>query len=525
MSATAGPVVLCLDGFNTELLNEALAAGHLPQLRRIQEAGQTLTLVHQKQFRNERCWEIFLTGTDQPHCGSSFDPARYAYFNESPQRGAATLQPPFYAQADLRVCTFDLLGPLVPGLPGLQLSGWGSELNAAAALSDPPGLMDEMLQRHGADPKLVTSMAVRDPRTGAPERSYRMPNLYDPVGTARFASNLVEAVQRRTAILLDLLQRGPWDLVLAAIVEGHSANHALWHWQRPHPAADAADAERGAVMRVMQAIDASIGQVRAALAPGQPLAVLTLDHTVANTMDLPTMAFLPEWLLRWNFPGRVALVGGEPAGAPPVWPADRHWKEVIWGQCSPWGRAHLSSPQDLEAQGEALSWNPARWYQPLWPQMKVFALPSVSDGYVRLNVQGREANGQVAPADYDATLAQLEQGLRGLRDGRTGQPLVQRLQRTRRAPHEHPELPPDLIVCWAGETPTDRAECPLLGRLGPLPFFRSGGHVAHGTEVLNPAYGLNLPGPWAEGERLDLAAFGSRLMAQLRAARQAEAMP
>lgn len=75
--------------------------------------------------------------------------------------------------------------------------------------------------------------------------------------------------------------------------------------------------------------------------------------------------------------------------------------------------------------------------------------------------------------------------MESVKNPRTGKPLVKKIIRTRKRPDEHPHLPPDLIVCWQDNAPADAADIPGLGRIGPLPFFRTGGHVAHGTEINN----------------------------------------
>jgi len=47
----------------------------------------------------------------------------------------------------------------------------------------------------------------------------------------------------------------------------------------------------------------------------------------------------------------------------------------------------------LKQQSDYLFYQPAIWYKPFWPQMKAFALPSFSEGYIRINLQGREPEG------------------------------------------------------------------------------------------------------------------------------------
>ena len=120
------------------------------------------------------------------------------------------------------------------------------------------------------------------------------------------------------------------------------------------------------------------------------------------------------------------------------------------------------------------------WYHPAWPRMRAFALPSFSEGYVRLNVRGREQHGIVAPEDYHRVCDEVEALLREVRDARTGTPMVAKIRRTREAALDSdPHLPDaDLIVLWAAQ-PTDVVDTPL-GRIGPLPFQRTGSHVERG---------------------------------------------
>ena len=40
--------------------------------------------------------------------------------------------------------------------------------------------------------------------------------------------------------------------------------------------------------------------------------------------------------------------------------------------------------------------------------------------------------------------------------------------------------PADLIVLWQEESPTDVVDSAGVGRIGPLPYFRSGGHSSRG---------------------------------------------
>jgi predicted AlkP superfamily phosphohydrolase/phosphomutase len=125
-----------------------------------------------------------------------------------------------------------------------------------------------------------------------------------------------------------------------------------------------------------------------------------------------------------------------------------------------------------------------------WSSTRFFALPLDLNGYVRVNLKGREAEGIVEPgAELEELLDELTRDFETLRDLRDGAPIVSRVDRVddlvgadapRRA------LLPDLIVRW-----TDR---PVRGSPGVgsrygevrwdpdalLPSGRSGNHVQGG---------------------------------------------
>jgi predicted AlkP superfamily phosphohydrolase/phosphomutase len=148
---------------------------------------------------------------------------------------------------------------------------------------------------------------------------------------------------------------------------------------------------------------------------------------------------------------------------------------------------------------------PPMWYRPAWPKMKAFALPTFSEGYVRINLRRREAHGVVEPADYERVCGEVVAMLNAVTNARTGEPIVERVVRTRRDPLDpDPRLPdPDLIVLWRN-APADVVDSPTLGRIGPLPFNRSGSHVHRGF-LLASGPGVPANRQWPEGQALDIA--------------------
>jgi predicted AlkP superfamily phosphohydrolase/phosphomutase len=137
--------------------------------------------------------------------------------------------------------------------------------------------------------------------------------------------------------------------------------------------------------------------------------------------------------------------------------------------------------------------------------MKAFALPSFSEGYIRINLQGREAQGLVAPSEYDAFCDELSQKLYRLTDARTGTPMVKEIIRTRQNPLDcDPKLPDaDLVVIWQEEYATDIVDSPDFGRIGPVPHVRTGSHRSEGF-IIAQGQGIEPGSSLPTGHALDV---------------------
>jgi hypothetical protein len=384
----------------------------------------------------------------------------------------------------------------------------------APSESAPASLFADLVARYGCHPALESDDA----------------SIYDRAALLDLRDRLLEGLRRRIAITKDLLRRERWDLFLTMIGETHSAGHNFWHLSQPeHPlyASTHRDGE-DPLGDVFRSADGAVADIIGAAPPDATIVIFSVHGMEANSVDLPSMVFLPELMFRYSFPGRRGLTGS-PDGAPIPPPQSRLqrscWEDELYAMKHDGNpvtrllRRHV--PSDLYYRIERklgwrsapvcyrecskLHYQPAWWYRDAWPQMKAFALPSFSEGYVRINLAGREPNGVVRPGDYDRVCAEITAILRDLRDARSGRPLVRDVMRTRQSPDENgPTLPDaDLIVSWQPLT-TDVVDSPTLGRIGPVPFYRAGSHVERGFIMLNgpgiPA-GSTIP----PGHSLDLA--------------------
>jgi predicted AlkP superfamily phosphohydrolase/phosphomutase len=511
-------LAIALDAADWGLIQEWGGQGLLPNLARLAGEGTVHSLENYPLYRNETPWVSTLTGCFPDRTGY-WTPLRFCPGYRVGSAGAYSFQPnrPFYALAPgRRVTVFDLphCGRLFPEAGGVQVLGWGAHSPMGGGRSLPAGLFGSLRRRFGAHPALHTQ-----------DRG----SWWDSGRLRRLRTALLQGLERRGRIMRALLAEHPADLALLAFSELHIAGHHFWHLgDRGHPAYGRNQPPLpDFLLDIYRATDRLLGELLERVQPGDNLLVFSPEGGAANWCDLNSMVFLPELMFRWNFPGRSLLAGGGAVGAPPgmvARPRFPDWVETVWsehyahlppgwvpGRLRPFFQNLAAIPgchfpfYALRRLG-ALQWQPAAWYRPWWPRMKAFALPSYGDGCIRINLQGREPRGIVAPADYERVCRELAERLRGLSDPRTGRPLVSEVvlpgePRGNIAPDRLPDA--DLVVLWQGQA-NDMIEDKDLGRLGPVPFWKSGSHRPSGFVI---GRGPGIPGRAAGGRArvIDLA--------------------
>jgi hypothetical protein len=148
-----------------------------------------------------------------------------------------------------------------------------------------------------------------------------------------------------------------------------------------------------------------------------------------------------------------------------------------------------------------------------WSTTRAFCPVADLQGYVRVNLRGREAEGIVEPgAEYDALCGEIAEGLATFVDSDTGEPIVRSVERSDRLFPDGPRRDrlPDLLVDWTPTSVLTRREIhsPRFGSIpwpdpGKPPDGRTGNHRTEGFLL---ASGGGFPaGGTLEGDILDLA--------------------
>jgi predicted AlkP superfamily phosphohydrolase/phosphomutase len=257
---------------------------------------------------------------------------------------------------------------------------------------------------------------------------------------AALASGCLEGAALRGELAARLLERARPDVAIVVFAEPHRPAHDLWHTVEPdHPLYEGLSADRGrpapGLVDVYREVDRQVGRIVDAMGDDAGLLVFSLhgmrpSRGVSSVLApaLHELGFTQAPRRRGRSTGdlgRSALAAIK--GRTPV-----ALKRLYHRRVPRDARYRLAGPTMLPVLD--------------WSRTRAFALPTDQHGWVRVNLRGREAEGAVAPADYERTCDELQHALGGLRT-EDGRELVSDVFRPDPggAP---PALLPDLVVHW-----------------------------------------------------------------------------
>jgi predicted AlkP superfamily phosphohydrolase/phosphomutase len=454
------PVIsIMLDSLELSWLERWIDTGNLPTLAKLRGESARCAIHGVHPFAGELAQVTFLT---------SISPERMGYwgaFNyDVSECKPLYVRGPDYNRIrnfydhvpDLKVCQFDLpKAGFARTAQGIQVLNWGAHGSLNDSCSNPPPVFGQLEEKYGVHPALEKDHIE-------PWQSQELENLF---------GKLIAGIRLRTRVHRDLLSRENWDLFLTAYSEFHSGGHCYMHFEDSSHPLHERQAASGRMLEIAKEIDASIADLLSIAPNDAAICVFSLHGMVTNGWDINTMYFLPELLHRSAFPQRIRKASGPlpPPSIGNLWWSDSVW-ELTFGGTRPKPRME-----------EGINWIPSTWYASDWPNMKAFAIPGFDEGMLRINLKGRDPYGCVEKEQYDETLHNLSRLIFDLTDARTGKPLVARFFRTRSDPlDDGPHLPSaDLVIEWTDD-PCDVADSSLVGRIGPVPLRRTGGHSRNG---------------------------------------------
>jgi predicted AlkP superfamily phosphohydrolase/phosphomutase len=399
--------VVQFDAASAALLDRLLEEGRLPNLDALRRHGRRVELETPAAHFPASAYQCLYRGVEVGDHGL-FYPFQWAAGRQSIRLAAELGAPPpvweRLARAGRSTLAIDPYECHRPDLAdGVLVSGWGMRERVVLERWAVPGGSDRPMRRRHGRPPDVTEIFGGQP--GAEVERLRGRLLAAP---ARVADLAIEQIAER-----------PFDLVWLTFAAPHLGGHRLWG--------------TSALDDVYAEVDRQLGRVLAALPDDADViacSVLGMDVNTSRADMLPGMlaAVLGEgsrngggdsdsgamWRLRAALSGRLR---GAVAAAMP-------------------DRLALELTARMELRGVD------------WSTTRAFAHPADNQGYVHLNLRGREREGIVDPAEADELLDLIAAGLADFRDP-DGEPAVASVDRVAgRWEGEAAERLPDLVVSW-----------------------------------------------------------------------------
>ncbi len=486
-------LVIGLDAAEPSLIEQWMDDGTLPNLKGLRDRGAYGRLASTADLLTTSIWPSFLTGLPPGEHGA------YHYVQWRPDLMRMRRwnpdwidMTPFWrrlSEAGPRVVALDVpCAPPPSRLNGVELSNWASLPQVYARYIYPAALTQWLSRRFGR------SLWRMSRRLG--DEMYVPQSLDRLMGLTEL---YVEATRQMTDVAVGLMESEPWNLFISVLSAAHRGGHELWD------SSGVSDGEgpaverklRDALQRTYVACDAAVGRQVAAAGGDATVLVFALHGMSANT----SRGDLLEPML-----GRI--LSGKPLARPSPRPGVlKRLRRLV----PPGARLAFKSRLPFSLQDRlGLFWRMGRRQ---WSVTRAFSLASDVNGYIQLNVRGREARGIVQPgAEYDALCHRIAEGLKSFVDGATGEPIVESVSLAREAFANASRLAdlPDLIVRWAS-SPAARHRSIVSPRFGaidctaPGKIFngRSGNHTP-GAFLLAAGPGIAPGSNIAGGHTLDL---------------------
>ncbi len=467
MTQRAPLVLIGLDAAEISLIDDLCAHGQMPALRALRERGCSGSLSGDVNRFPGSVWPDFYTSKTVPWHGIYHG---RQWWQESMRCETPTRErfptAPFWERLDpnrYRVAVVDV--PMVVGAPrplnGIQLEGWGTH---------------DLLVR-GSWPTSLWRGVERE--FGRPRMPLEKFGPHSAPDLLRLHPDLVGATQQMGTISSTLLGREAWDLFLVVFGAPHHSGHYFWNLTQTDLAGLPAERLRrleGAVGEVYRACDDAIARIVDRAPPNARMMVFALhgmDRTPGGADRCADM---------------LACIQGQQGG--PISSA-----RVVSGLDRLLPRSLIRPitnrlPQRL--QDGLLT----RWSGGMLDRRSTRAFPLLMDyaGYVRINLQGREPRGIVAPGqEYQALCRDLADAFLSFRDIQTGERIVDRVYHLDEiAPPEAPYRGalPDLVITWADRSSIDSVgvRSAQFGEIrweppGRLPSGRAGDHSHRGWFV------------------------------------------
>lgn len=430
-------LLIGFDAGDTELIEQWCEEGVLPHISQMRERGVWGRMQTTAEVVHVSAWPSIFTGATPDEHG-----LYHAYVmhpgEQNPVRPRPEQSPvPFLwrllddAGKHCVIMDAFMTCPLRP-FGGAQIVEWGTWSWFSEPTILPDELKREMTKQIG----------------GYPAEDHSKVGMTPPPDPDGFYQRILAGVAKKTEAVRWLMSREDWDLFLVVFGESHSAGHYFWHYHDPayitHPAGGGGPLQT-ALRDVYIALDRAVGELMAAAGEDVTVMLVSGDGMGPNYSG---SHMLPELLSRMALFNHVPQ-GDEAADGPAPKAIKKDMLSTLRNMVPKSVRSAVSRTLLPRSVNERLS---LRWKTAgiSWEHTQAFLIENANEGYIRINLKGREPQGTVEPgAAYEALCDQLYRALQGMTNPANGQLAAHKVYKTDeiyRGPRR--SHMPDLIVTW-----------------------------------------------------------------------------
>lgn len=460
-------LVIGADAADVDLIDRWGAAGDLPNLMALRKRAAYGRTENPHGMVSGSVWPAFHVGAmpgDQPQYDAMrfFNPERYTFdFYQANQ-----VSEPIWSQlskAGKRCFVMDApYTHLDPNINGVCIVDWSSHVPSLGTgvlelRAVPPSAAQEILDLVGPDP---AHGVMCDDRLCETIADYK-----------HFIGQHLDRIEKKGRVAQHFLKKGGWDYFEICFSDLHCMGHHLWHINDPGHPRYREDFEKalGEPLRDgYRAIDRAVGELLK-LVDDRTLVVFFGSHGMGpqytGTGLLDRVLYNLEHGIKTEgsgrtFKGRLRALWRSipPDVRAAMMPVKKHFGGTLLHSTFVDDRAHRKF-------------------------FEVYV--DNSEGGVRLNLKGREAQGIVDPKDAEALLKWISDELVKVVNVDSGEPLVQEVVRV--SEHYHgPHLGhlPDLTIMWNKSHPIRAVASPTIGVLAQeYADARTGDHKPDGLFI------------------------------------------
>jgi len=494
-------LIIALDSAEPSLVERWMNDGTLPNLRRIRFQGAYGRLKSSADWLAGSPWPTFYTGTS---------PAEHGLY-ETNQWRAERMQEvqtspewlplyPFWrrlGENGLRVISVDPPMTYPPEqINGVEICGWltnDSIGNLGKPTSYPADEINRLRDEFGLEPVSITS----DKKGVQTVKSLLI-----------MRDELIRATENLAQLARTLMVYEKWDLFMVAFATLHRGGHKLWDISGTYGKASANDRKEfsHALRDIYVACDKAVGQLAETAGDDAKLLVFSLHGMQPNTNRTHLLPKILDCILDANLKNTQQSREGYSGFR-------RRIRGIREGVATSW----LSVAFPRYSVARKLFFSFASKLFKLFPRIvkpPAFSLTTCLNGYIRINLRGREKNGTVEPGEeYDQLCSAIIEDLKTFVDADTKEPIVEQVMRSDELFGSGLRLQflPDLIVRWAS-TPSINQRTIVSNRYPSLSISmpklnldgRSGNHSSEGF-LLAVGSGIRHNSKVESGNILDLA--------------------